>query len=148
MTEQNFRRAHFLEFVAVRVTRDVFAAAALAVVAALAMQAQGRLQRQRQHRPPDDVDVAGPAVKTAGTPTAEKWVLITHYGIDETHSNAYTIWKAMGAPQHPFTEQYATLQAQDSLQLLTSPKWMDGRWSGATVHHNAARDHFTDRVEV
>ena len=28
-------------------------------------------------------------------------VRLTHYRIDDTHSNAYTVWKAMGSPQNP-----------------------------------------------
>ena len=54
-----------------------------------------------------------------------KKVLVTHYRIDETHSNAYTVWKAMGSPQHPTAEQYAELKRRDGLELLGSPVWMD-----------------------
>ncbi len=82
-----------------------------------------------------DVDGTGPVVPAtltvAGMPATAKRVLVTHYRIDDIHSNAYTVWKAMGSPQHPTTEQYATLQAQDGLQLLTSPEWMDVK--GSTV---------------
>jgi beta-xylosidase len=28
-------------------------------------------------------------------------VLLRHYRIDETHSNAWTAWKKMGSPQQP-----------------------------------------------
>jgi len=52
-------------------------------------------------------------------------VLVTHYRIDDTYSNAYTAWKAMGSPQHPTTAQYAELKSKDGLQLLTSPEWLD-----------------------
>ncbi|MGI4853887.1 MAG: GH39 family glycosyl hydrolase, partial [Janthinobacterium lividum] len=76
-----------------------------------------------------DVASPGPAVpatlNVTGLPPAVKRVLVTHYRIDDTHSNAYTIWKAMGSPQHPTSEQYAALKAQDGLQLLTSPEWID-----------------------
>jgi hypothetical protein len=30
-----------------------------------------------------------------------KKVLLEHYRIDETHSNSYSVWKAMGSPQAP-----------------------------------------------
>jgi xylan 1,4-beta-xylosidase len=52
-------------------------------------------------------------------------ILLTHYRIDDTHSNAYTVWKAMGSPQNPTTEQYTELKANDGLQLLTSPVWLN-----------------------
>ena len=64
-------------------------------------------------------------VAIAGIPPGVKKVLLEHYRIDETHSNAYTVWKAMGAPQSPTPEQYAQLKAAGQLQLLTSPEWLD-----------------------
>ncbi len=76
-----------------------------------------------------DVDApaaAAPTVVTvSGIPANVKRVLVTHFRIDDTHSNAYTVWKAMGSPQHPTAEQYARLQSEAGLQLLTSPVWMD-----------------------
>jgi xylan 1,4-beta-xylosidase len=50
---------------------------------------------------------------------------VQHYRIDDTHSNAYTRWKAMGSPQQPTAEQYAQLQSVAGLQLLTSPAWVN-----------------------
>ena len=58
-------------------------------------------------------------------PAGVKKVLLEHYRIDETHSNAYTAWKNMGSPQSPTPEQYASLKAAGQLQLLTSPAWID-----------------------
>ena len=64
-------------------------------------------------------------VTVRGLPAGLSRVLVTHYRIDETHSNAYTVWKAMGSPQTPTSEQYAELQSRDGLELLGSPVWMD-----------------------
>ncbi len=64
-------------------------------------------------------------VKLSGLPAGVKRVLLEHYRIDDTHSNAYTVWKAMGSPQQPTTEQYAQLQSAAGLQLLNSPAWVD-----------------------
>ena len=64
-------------------------------------------------------------VNLNGLPTGVRRVLVQHYRIDDTHSNAYTAWKAMGSPQKPTTEQYAQLRAVAGLQLLTSPVWLD-----------------------
>ena len=76
-------------------------------------------------------DVDGPAeaapttVTIGGIPPSVHRVLLEHYRLDDTHSNAYTVWKAMGSPQHPTTKQYAELQEAGQLQLFTSPAWMD-----------------------
>ncbi|HYS45332.1 MAG TPA: hypothetical protein VEM35_02770 [Rhizomicrobium sp.] len=58
-----------------------------------------------------------------GLPKAATRVLMTHYRIDDTHSNAYTAWKAMGSPQNPSAAQIAELKSKDGLQLLESPRW-------------------------
>ncbi len=76
-----------------------------------------------------DDDVAAPdadvEVSIAGIPVGVKKVLLEHYRIDDTHSNAYTEWKALGSPQSPTPEQYAQLKAAGQLELLTSPEWLD-----------------------
>jgi xylan 1,4-beta-xylosidase len=64
-------------------------------------------------------------VTVANLPADAHRVLIMHYRIDDTHSNSYTVWKAMGSPQHPTSEQYTELKSKDGLQLLNSPEWMD-----------------------
>ena len=77
----------------------------------------------------DDVDGAADAAPTtvtiSGIPASVHRVLLEHYRLDDTHSNAYTVWKGMGSPQHPTTEQYMTLKAAGQLQLLSSPEWVD-----------------------
>ena len=56
-------------------------------------------------------------VTITGIPAGVKRVLLEHYRIDETHSNAYTAWKNMGSPQAPTPEQYGELKAAGQLQL-------------------------------
>jgi xylan 1,4-beta-xylosidase len=75
----------------------------------------------------DDVPAPDAAVQIqiAGLPGAPKRVLLHHYRIDATHSNAWTLWKKMGSPAQPDAEQYAALEAAGQLQLLESPRWMD-----------------------
>ena len=63
-------------------------------------------------------------IAISGIPTSVHRVLLQHFRIDESHSNAYTTWQRMGSPQHPDSEQYAELQAAGQLQLLTSPQWL------------------------
>jgi len=75
----------------------------------------------------DDVPAAASdvAVKIGGLPAGAKRVLLTHYRIDDHHSNAYTVWKEMGSPQSPSPEQYAKLKAFAGLELLEPPRWVD-----------------------
>ncbi len=77
----------------------------------------------------NDIDGASPpvpvSVTVGGIPPTVHRVLLEHYRLDDTHSNAYTVWQAMGSPQHPTAKQYAELQAAGQLQLLTSPDWLD-----------------------
>jgi len=76
-----------------------------------------------------DDDLPAPAadvqITFSGIPADAKKVLLEHYRIDETHSNAFTAWKNMGSPQSPTPEQYASLKAAGQLELLASPTWLD-----------------------
>jgi xylan 1,4-beta-xylosidase len=58
---------------------------------------------------------------------------MTHYRIDQNHSNAYTKWLAMGSPQDPSAQQYAELKAAGKLQTLDRPRVVDVRRGGAKV---------------
>jgi len=84
-----------------------------------------------------DDDVAAPAtevdVNVTGIPPGVKRVLLEHYRIDETHSNAYSVWKSMGSPQSPTPEQYAQLKAAGQLELLNSPAWVDVQDGKVTI---------------
>jgi xylan 1,4-beta-xylosidase len=75
-----------------------------------------------------DVNKAAQATPTTvevkGIPAGVHRVLLEHYRIDDTHSNAYSLWQKMGSPQHPTSEQYADLKAAGQLEVLTSPRWL------------------------
>jgi len=75
-----------------------------------------------------DDDVPAPAAEIdlgiQGLPLDLERVLVHHYRIDQTHSNAYTAWQQMGAPQDPSAQQYARLVAAGQLRMLTSPAWL------------------------
>jgi xylan 1,4-beta-xylosidase len=88
------------------------------------------------------LDIAGAApatpttIRVGGVPAGVHRVLLEHYRLDDTHSNAYTVWLGMGSPQHPTATQYAELRAAGQLQLLTSPAWLEvtnGQVSVTTV---------------
>ncbi len=84
-----------------------------------------------------DDDLPGPAanvqVDITGIPGEARRLLLRHYRIDETHSNAWSAWKRMGSPQSPNAEQYAALEAAGQLQQLDSPRWIESRGGGAKL---------------
>ncbi|MGI4756571.1 MAG: GH39 family glycosyl hydrolase [Janthinobacterium lividum] len=83
-----------------------------------------------------DAEQTGAAERTevniTGLPPAVHRVLLQHFRIDSSHSNAYTVWQAMGSPQHPTADQQKQLEASAGLELLHAPEWMDV--SNGTVH--------------
>lgn len=74
----------------------------------------------------DDVTAsdAKVTVPVAGLPIEAKRVQIRHYRVDRDHSNSYAAWKAMGSPQTPTPEQYASLERAGHLELLSPPVWL------------------------
>ena len=52
-------------------------------------------------------------------------LLMQNFRIDGPHSNAYTGWRQMGSPRKFTTEEYAKLKAEEGLQLLGTPTWLD-----------------------
>jgi xylan 1,4-beta-xylosidase len=89
----------------------------------------------------DDVPAAEAKVRLeiAGIPGTAVRAMVRHYRIDETHSNSWTVWKAMGSPQHPTPEQYARLEAAGQLQLAESPRWVDLRGGAAKLEFTLPR---------
>jgi xylan 1,4-beta-xylosidase len=57
-------------------------------------------------------------VTVSGLPAGVKRARVREWRIDDTHSNAYTVWKAMGSPAHPDAEQTTKLEAAGKLQEL------------------------------
>ena len=84
-----------------------------------------------------DDDVSGPAspvrLQISGIPKDVNRLLVRHYRIDEEHSNAYAAWKALGSPQHPSADEYATLERAGQLQLLASPQWINAQAGSAEI---------------
>lgn len=76
----------------------------------------------------DDEAVSAPPIQVTlhieGLPRGIARVRVTHYRIDRRHSNAYTVWKAMGSAQNPSAEQVAKLRAAGRLQLLAPAQWV------------------------
>lgn len=51
-----------------------------------------------------------------------KAVTVTHYRIDEKHSNSYTVWQKMGSPQKPDAKQIAELEKAGMLETIGKPQ--------------------------
>ena len=64
-------------------------------------------------------------VTITGIPKGVTRVLLEHFRIDDTHSNAYTTWQKLGSPQQPSVTQYAELKSAGQLQLFGPPVWVD-----------------------
>ncbi|MEA1648717.1 beta-xylosidase [Nitrospirillum sp. BR 11164] len=73
------------------------------------------------------------ALTLTGLPKAAVRVRLSHYRIDDHHSNAYTAWQAMGSPQNPTPAQLADLKGQAGLQLAESPRWLAPSGGTATL---------------
>jgi xylan 1,4-beta-xylosidase len=90
-----------------------------------------------------DDDVPGPAANVQlalnSLPLAKGEARLQHFRIDEDHSNAFTAWKRMGAPQQPTTEQYAQLERAGQLAALGAPAAVRVDNSAATVKFNLPR---------
>lgn len=69
-----------------------------------------------------DDDLSGPdagiSLEIPGLPVENGKAKLTHYRVDETHGNAFTLWKSMGEPQKPTPAQYAELEQAGQLTTL------------------------------
>jgi xylan 1,4-beta-xylosidase len=92
-------------------------------VSGLASFEPGRLAVLVWHYHDDDVPGPDAAVDLAvsGLPVDLAGARLTHFRIDEHHSNAYATWRRMGAPIAPNEEQYARLEQAGHLELLDAP---------------------------
>jgi xylan 1,4-beta-xylosidase len=91
-----------------------------------------------------DDDVAGPEaavdLSLAGLPAGVTEAALTHYRVDETHSNAYGAWKRMGSPIAPDEKQYQALQDAAKLATLAgSPMTMPFTNGSARVRFRLPR---------
>ncbi|WP_229217219.1 GH39 family glycosyl hydrolase [Dyadobacter luteus] len=73
----------------------------------------------------EDIEISPAQIALAlkGIPVSR--VLVHHYRIDETHSNSFTTWREMGAPQQVTNAQYKHLEESGNLEMISSPQWVD-----------------------
>lgn len=60
-------------------------------------------------------------------------VKISHYRIDDRHSNSYELWKAMGSPQNPTPEQYEALEKGGKLTMIGKPSKLKTDNGGVSI---------------
>jgi len=63
----------------------------------------------------------------AGLPAQAATAVLTHFRIDDEHSNAHAAWLKMGSPQEPTPAQYAELQRASELTLLEPARTIELR---------------------
>ncbi|HEY5908069.1 MAG TPA: beta-xylosidase [Vicinamibacteria bacterium] len=92
-------------------------------VSALASLEGKKLAVMAWHYHDDDLPGPDAAVELslAGLPLPTGEVRLAHYRIDEAHSNAYALWKRMGAPIAPNVDQYKQLLAASLLARMEAP---------------------------
>ncbi len=92
-------------------------------VAALASREGPTLSILVWHYHDDDVPGPDAAVEltVAGLGNGSGSATLTHYRIDEHHSNAYAAWQRLGSPLAPNDKQYAALEAAGRLARLAEP---------------------------
>lgn len=66
----------------------------------------------------DKQEAVARPVQVSITGLPSKKVKVTHYRIDNEHSNSYEAWKKMGSPQNPTTKQIAQLEKEGQLQAI------------------------------
>jgi xylan 1,4-beta-xylosidase len=73
-----------------------------------------------------DDDLAGPdaavQLTIAGFPGASGAATLTHYRVDDQHSNSYAAWKRLGSPIAPNEKDYAELEKAGKLAQLGAPE--------------------------
>ncbi len=82
----------------------------------------------------DDIVTATPATVQVAVKVPASFgssVSVTHVRMDDTHGDAYTVWKSQGSPQPPSAAQIQALQAAMLPQALGAPQTLPVTgWNG------------------
>ncbi len=75
-----------------------------------------------------DDDLVGPdaaiQLNVSGVPELMKTANVSHFRVDQFHSNSYDAWRRMGSPVAPGKKQYAELEAASNLATLGEAEQM------------------------
>ena len=72
----------------------------------------------------DDVNSRTIEVRLTGLPFKGTYRLL-HYRIDREHSSSYTIWKNLGSPASPTTEQIKRIREREGLETMSPPRTLE-----------------------
>ena len=89
-----------------------------------------------------DDDVVGPDAKVTlavGGLHASGPLRVTHYRIDQDHSNSYAAWLKMGSPIAPDDKTYATLEKAGKLSSVDEPTTVTAEGGSATLTFSLPR---------
>ena len=68
-----------------------------------------------------------------------KRIGLTHYRIDNEHSNAYEVWKKMGSPQSPSPQQVTELQQAGMLKTVGKKQKLKAKSGNAVINFSLPR---------
>lgn len=110
-------------------------------VAALAAMDQNEISILLWHYHDDDVTGPDASVKLnlKSIPGDKRNLKVSEYRIDQEHGNAFTVWKRMGSPQQPTSEQYTALEKAGQLTLMESPKTLSIQEGSAQLSFSLPR---------
>lgn len=66
----------------------------------------------------------------------ETFLKLTHYRVDENHSNAYLEWVKQGKPRYPSKDQYETIKSQDKLKIIETITLQTNQDGTLNIHFN------------
>ena len=87
----------------------------------------------------NDLSVPATPVTVSFKGIPSQMVLLTHYRIDQEHSNSYTTWQKLGSPKNPTPAQIAEIEKAGQLQMLGSPQWVKIKDGATTAQFNLPR---------
>jgi xylan 1,4-beta-xylosidase len=110
-------------------------------VAAFASRDDHRLSILVWHYHDDDVPGPDAAIELVAKGFERKTgpATLTHYRIDEQHSNSYAEWKRLGSPLAPSQDTYTQLERAGKLALLSEPEEVRIEDGSITLRFNLPR---------
>lgn len=96
-------------------------------VGALASRDGDKISVMVWHYHDDEVPGESAEVKISLSGLADGPWNVRQFRVDETHSNAFTVWKKMGSPATPDAEQIRTMEAAGQLEEFEAPTRLEAR---------------------
>lgn len=87
----------------------------------------------------EDKQAAGEPIAIDISNLPSKNVRLTQYRIDSEHSNSYEVWKKIGSPQNPTTQQIAQLEKAGQLETMGKSENLKINSGKATVNISLPR---------